>query len=80
MEEWEIIAEQKKIDRIFHQTGFVPIDIPDFDPDDVVIMSVNNKPLSRGKTKQLLRQKADTRIRTRHFKYDICHTHNFYVG
>lgn len=77
MEEWEIIAEQKKIDRIFHQTGFVPIDIPDFDPDDIVIMSVNNKPLSRGKTEQLLRQKADTDLRGILHEHDqYSHRHN----
>lgn len=62
MEEWEIIDEQNKIDRIFHQTGFVPIDIPDFDPDDVVIMR-DNKPLSRGKTRRLLRQEANAELR-----------------
>lgn len=77
MEEWEIIDEQKKIDRIFHQTGFVPIDIPDFDPDDVVIMSNNNKPLSRGKTKRLLRQEANTELREiLHERKQHSHQHN----
>ena len=77
MEEWEIISEQKKIDRIFHQTGFVPIDIPDFDPDDPVIMDDNNKPLTREKIRRLLRKDANTELREiLHKRKQHSHRHN----
>lgn len=37
--ELDVILEQDKIDRIFKEVGFEPVKIPEFDPDDIVLMN-----------------------------------------
>lgn len=59
--ELDVILEQDQIDKIFKEVGFKPVEIPEFDPDDIVL--INEKTLKHyphSYVSSMLSRKANT--------------------